>query len=113
MSSSASHACRRAKPLLPLRSVLGLGGGLRGAPPGLVGTVPLDGGGKAGGEVGVGRAPAQLAAQLGAVDGVAAVVAGAVAHPVEVVLHPRVRMAHAADEWSSVLLQSRTLRPSP
>ena len=30
--------------------------------------------------------PAQLAAELGAVDGVAAVVAGAVAHPVEVVL---------------------------
>ena len=75
-------------------------------------TVTLNGGGKAGGEVDAGRAPAQLAAQLGAVDGVAAVVAGAVAHPVEVVLRPRVRMAHAVDEWSSVLLQSRTLRPS-
>ena len=30
--------------------------------------------------------PAQLAAELGAVDGVAPVVAGAVAHPVEVIL---------------------------
>ena len=34
----------------------------------------------------MGRLPAQLAAELGGVDRVAAVVAGAVAHPVEVVL---------------------------
>ena len=36
------------------------------------------------GEVGVGRPPAQLALEPGAVDGVAAVVAGAVGDPVEV-----------------------------
>ena len=71
--------------LLPLRPVARLGGLLGGAPPGLVGAVPLDGLGEAGREVGMGRLPAQLAAELGAVDGVAAVVAGAVAHPVEVV----------------------------
>ena len=112
-AAGPSGNSRRAPPLLPLRSVLCFRGGLYGAPPGLVGAVPLDGGGKANGEVVVRRAPAELAAQLGAVDGVAAVVAGAVAHPVEVVLRPRVRMAHAADEWFSVLLQSRTLRPSP
>ena len=70
--------------LLPLRTVAGLGGLLGRAPPGLVGDVPVDGGLQALGEVGVGRPPAQLALQLGAVDGVAAVVAGAVGDPVEV-----------------------------
>ena len=104
MSSSASHACRRASPLPPLRAVLCLGGGLRGAPPGLVGAVPLDGGGKAGGEVGARRAPAQLAAQLGAVDGVAAVVAGTVARPVEVVLRAAERPQNPAQHGEVVAL---------
>ena len=85
--SGAIHSQIRAAtcPLLPLRSALCLRGGLYGAPPGLVGAVPLDGGGEAGGEVGAGRAPAQLAAQLGAVDDIAAVVSGTVAHPVEAI----------------------------
>ena len=74
------------KVLLPLGGVPRLGGLLGGAPPGLVGAVPLDRPGQAGGEVGVRGLPAELAAELGRVDGVAAVVAGAVAHPVEVVL---------------------------
>ena len=72
--------------LLPLGPVPGLGGLLGRAPPGLVGAVPLDRPGQAGGEVGARGLPAELAAELGGVDGVAAVVAGAVAHPVEVVL---------------------------
>ena len=63
-------------PLLPLRRVPGLGGLLGGAPPGLVVAVPRDGLGQAGGEVGVPGPPAELAAELGGVDGVAAVVAG-------------------------------------
>ena len=70
--------------LLALRAVAGLGGLLGGAPPGLVGDVPVDGGLQPLGEVGVGRPPAQLALELGGVDGVAAVVAGAVGDPVEV-----------------------------
>lgn len=70
--------------LLPLRAVAGLGGLLGRAPPGLVGHVPVDGGLEPLGEVGVGRPPAELALQLRAVDGVAAVVAGAVGDPVEV-----------------------------
>lgn len=77
-------ALRRDAVLLPLRAVAGLGGLLDGAPPGLVGDVPVDGGLQAPGEVGVGRPPAELALQLRAVDGVAAVVAGAVGDPVEV-----------------------------
>ena len=48
--------------------------------------VPLDGLGEALAEVGVDGPPAELPLQLGGVDRVAAVVAGAVAHPVEVVL---------------------------
>ena len=71
--------------LLPLRPVASLGGLLGRAPPGLVLAVPLDGLREAGGEVGVAGLPAELATELGAVDRVAAVVAGAVAHPVEVV----------------------------
>ena len=88
------------------------------------------------------RLPAQLAAELRAVDGVAAVVAGAVADPVEVVLGAaegaqdlaqdaqvvalavgadQVGLAYAAAgeehqtalEWSSVWIQSRTFLPSP
>ena len=72
--------------LLPLRPVPGLGYLLGRAPPGLVVAVPGYGLGQAGGEVGVRGLPAELAAELGGVDRVAAVVAGAVAHPVEVVL---------------------------
>lgn len=70
--------------LLALCAVTGLGGLLGRAPPRLVGHVPVDGGLQALGEVGVGRPPAQLALELRAVDGVAAVVAGAVGDPVEV-----------------------------
>ena len=70
--------------LLALCAVAGLGGLLGRAPPGLVGDVPVDGGLEPLGEVGVGRPPAQLALELGGVDGVAAVVAGAVGDPVEV-----------------------------
>ena len=70
--------------LLALRAVAGLGGLLGRAPPGLVGDVPVDGGLQALGEVGVRRPPAELALELGGVDGVAAVVAGAVGDPVEV-----------------------------
>ena len=70
--------------LLALGAVAGLGGLLGRAPPGLVGDVPVDGGPEALGEVGVGRPPAELALELRAVDGVAAVVAGAVGDPVEV-----------------------------
>lgn len=65
-------------------SVARLGGLLGRAPPGLVLDVPVDGLLEALGEVGVGRPPAQLAPQLRAVDGVAAVVTGAVGDPVEV-----------------------------
>ena len=69
--------------LLALRAVAGLGGLLGRAPPGLVGHVPVDGLLQALAEVGVRRPPAQLALELGRVDGVAAVVAGAVGDPVE------------------------------
>ena len=72
--------------LLALGGVPRLGGLLGRAPPGLVVAVPADRPREAGGEVGVGGLPAELGPQLGGVDGVAAVVAGAVAHPVEVVL---------------------------
>lgn len=70
--------------LLPLRAVAGLGGLLGRAPPGLIGDVPVDSGLQALREVGVRRPPAQLALEFRAVDGVAAVVAGAVGDPVEV-----------------------------
>ena len=70
--------------LLPLGAVARLGGLLGRAPPGLVGDVPVDCLPEPLGEVGVGRPPAQLALELRAVDGVAAVVAGAVGDPVEV-----------------------------
>lgn len=70
--------------LLTLGLVPGLGGLLGRAPPGLVGHVPVDRLLEPLGEVGVGRPPAQLALELRRVDGVAAVVAGAVGDPVEV-----------------------------
>ena len=76
--------CHVSPLLLALRAVPGLGGLLGRAPPGLVGDVPVDGGLEPLGEVGVGRPPAELALELGGVDGVAAVVAGAVGDPVEV-----------------------------
>ena len=85
-------------PLLPLGAVARLGGLLGRAPPGLVGDVPVDGGLEALGEVGVGRPPAELALELGAVDGVAAVVAGAVGDPVEVLgVAPHRLQDHAQD----------------
>ena len=77
-------AVRRDAVLLPLGAIACLGGLLGRAPPGLVLDVPVDRLLQALGEVGVGRPPAQLALELGAVDGVAAVVAGAVGDPVEV-----------------------------
>ncbi len=70
--------------LLALCAVPGLSGLLGRAPPGLVLDVPVDGLPEPLGEVGVRRPPAQLAPELGGVDGVAAVVAGAVGDPVEV-----------------------------
>ena len=80
--------------LLALGLVAGLGSGLDGLPPGAVLGVPGDRLVQTLGEVGVLGLPAQLAAELRGVDGVAAVVAGAVAHPVEVVRGP----AHALED---------------
>ncbi len=82
--TGAPRCVRRNAVLLPLCAVAGLGGLLGRAPPGLVGDVPVDGPLEPLGEVGVGRPPAELALELRAVDGVAAVVAGAVGDPVEV-----------------------------
>ena len=70
---------------MSLGLVARLGGRLGRAPPGLVLAVPFDGLLQAFLEVVVRRAPAELGLQLRGVDGVAAVVAGAVPHPVEVV----------------------------
>lgn len=83
---------------------MGLGGLLGRAPPGLVGDVPVDGGLQALGEVGVRRAPAELAPELGAVDGVAAVVAGAVGDPVEVLGVAAHRLQDHAQHGDVVLL---------
>ena len=90
--------------LLPLRAVAGLGGLLGRAPPGLVGDVPVDGGLEALGEVGVGRPPAELALELRGVDGVAAVVAGAVGDPVEVLGVAPHRLEDHAQDRDVVLL---------
>lgn len=94
-------APRRGSPgfgLLALGPVPGLGGLLGRAPPGLALDVPVDGGLQALGEVGVRRPPAELALELRAVDGVAAVVAGAVGDPVEVLgVAPHGRKDHAQD----------------
>ena len=96
--SNAMSAMSLSPLLLPLRAVAGLGGLLGRAPPGLVGDVPVDGGLQALGEVGVGRPPAQLALEFRAVDGVAAVVAGAVGDPVEVLgVAPHGLQDHAQD----------------
>ena len=94
-------APRRGSPgfgLLALGPVPGLGGLLGRAPPGLVLDVPVDRLLEPLGEVGVGRPPAELALELGGVDGVAAVVAGAVGDPVEVLgVAPHGLQDHAQD----------------
>ena len=90
--------------LLALCAVTGLGGLLGRAPPRLVGHVPVDGGLQALGEVGVGRPPAELALELGGVDGVAAVVAGAVGNPVEVLGVASHRLQDHAQHGDVVLL---------
>ena len=97
-------AVRRDAVLLALCAVARLGGLLGRAPPGLVLDVPVDGGLEALGEVGVRRPPAQLALQLGRVDGVAAVVAGAVGDPVEVLGVAAHRLEDHAQDRDVVLL---------
>ena len=97
-------AVRRDAVLLALCAVARLGGLLGRAPPGLVLDVPVDGGLEALGEVGVRRPPAQLALQLGRVDGVAAVVAGAVGDPVEVLGVAAQRLEDHAQDRDVVLL---------
>ena len=91
-------------PLLPLGGVPRLGGLLGRAPPSLVVAVPGYGLGQAGGEVGVRGLPAELAAEFGRVDRVAAVVAGAVAHPVEVVLRAAEGLQDLAQDGDVVQL---------
>ena len=84
--------------LLALGAVTGLRGLLGRAPPGLVLDVPVDGCLEPPGEVGVRRPPAELTLKLGAVDGVAAVVTGAVGDPVEVLgVAPHGLQDHAQD----------------
>ena len=97
-------AVRRDAVLLPLGAVARLGGLLGRAPPGLVGHVPVDRLLQALDEVGVGRPPAQLALELGGVDGVAAVVAGAVGDPVEVLGVPPHSLQDHAQDRDVVLL---------
>ena len=97
-------AVRRNAVLLALCAVAGLGGLLGRAPPGLVGHVPVDGPLEPLGEVGVGRPPAQLALELGGVDGVAAVVAGAIGDPVEVLGVLSHRLEDHAQDGDVVLL---------
>ena len=90
--------------LLPLGAVARLGGLLGRAPPGLVLHVPVDRLPEPLGEVGVRRPPAQLALELRAVDGVAAVVAGAVGDPVEVLGVLSHRLQDHAQDRDVVLL---------
>lgn len=97
-------AVRRNAVLLALCAVAGLGGLLGRAPPGLVLNVPVDGLLQALGEVGVRRPPAELALELGGVDGVAAVVAGAVGDPVEVLGVLSHRLEDHAQDRDVVLL---------
>lgn len=85
-------------------SVARLGGLLGRAPPGLVLHVPVDRLFEPLDEVGVRRPPAQLALELGAVDGVAAVVAGAVGDPVEVLGVASHRLEDHAQDRDVVLL---------
>ena len=84
--------------------IAGLGSLLGRAPPGLVGDVPVDRLLQALGEVGVRRPPAELALELRAVDGVAAVVAGAVGDPVEVLGVAPQRLQDHAQDGDVVLL---------
>ena len=97
-------AVRRDAVLLALGPVPGLGGLLGRPPPGLVGDVPVDGGLEAPGEVGVRRPPSELALELHRVDGVAAVVAGAVGDPVEVLGVASHRLQDHAQDRDVVLL---------
>ena len=97
-------AVRRDAVLLALCAVAGLGGLLGRAPPGLVLDVPVDRLLQALGEVGVRRPPAQLALELRAVDGVAAVVAGTVGDPVEVLGIAPHRLEDHAQDRDVVLL---------
>lgn len=97
-------AVRQDAVLLALCAVAGLGGLLGRAPPGLVLDVPVDRLLQALGEVGVRRPPAQLALELRAVDGVAAVVAGAVGDPVEVLGVLSHRLEDHAQDRDVVLL---------
>ena len=71
--------------LLALCLVLGLGSFLDRAPPVLVVLVPLDGLGKPRCKVGMLGTPAELATELGRIDGVTTVVARTVLDPIEVV----------------------------
>ena len=84
--------------LLALGGVLRLGRRLCGAPPGLVLAVPSDRLREAGREVRVPGLPAELRPELRGVDRVAAVVAGSVAHPVEVVLVTAERLEDLAKD---------------
>ena len=97
-------AVRRNAVLLALRAVAGLGGLLGRAPPGLVLDVPVDRLLEPLSEVGVGRPPAELVLELRAVDGVAAVVAGAVGDPVEVLGVAAHRLEDHAQHGDVVLL---------
>ena len=97
-------AVRQDAVLLALCAVARLGGLLGRAPPGLVLDVPVDGGLEALGEVGVRRPPAELALELRGVDGVAAVVSGAVGDPVEVLGVLSHRLEDHAQDRDVVLL---------
>ena len=89
--------------LLP-RTKTGLGGLLGLTPPVLVAHVPVDRLLEPLGEVSVRRPPAELALELRAVDGVAAVVAGAVGDPVEVLGVLSHRLEDHAQHGDVVLL---------